>query len=119
MNTTPPLPSQDPTVIPPSQSKDPILLLILALFLGGIAYFVLGQWQKGLAAVALWFAGVVFAVLTCGIGIGERSVAPILAPLAGMGHAAGHEAPADSRAHAQAPGTARAPRLDLAGAVPA
>ena len=69
MGTAPPSPPHDPNLIHPSQSKDPILLLILALFLGGIAYFVLGQWQKGLVAVALWFGAFVFAVLTCGIGL--------------------------------------------------
>ncbi len=59
----------DPNVIHPSQARDPILILIISLFLGGISYFVLGQWQKGLAALALWLAGIVFAILTCGIGV--------------------------------------------------
>ena len=61
--------AHDPNVISPASGKDPILILILALFLGGISYFVLGQWQKGLAAMALWLCGFVFAVVTCGIGI--------------------------------------------------
>jgi hypothetical protein len=58
----------DPGVIPPTNAKDPILILILALFLGGIAYFVVGQWQKGLVAIAVWFCGIIFAIITCGIG---------------------------------------------------
>jgi hypothetical protein len=55
-------------LITPDRAKDPILILILALFLGAIAYFVLGQWQKGLVAIALWIVGLVVAVVTCGVG---------------------------------------------------
>ncbi len=58
----------DENVIRPTNAKDPILALILAFFLGGISYFVLGQWQKGIAAVAVWLCGLVFAIVTCGIG---------------------------------------------------
>lgn len=58
----------DPNVISPEKAKDPIVILILALFLGGIAYFVLGQWQKGLSAIALWIGGIIFALVTCGVG---------------------------------------------------
>ncbi len=63
----PPGPSQD--VITPDQAKDPILILILALLVGGVAYFVFGQWQKGIAAVAAWLAAMAFAVVTCGLGM--------------------------------------------------
>ena len=54
--------------IPPENAKDPVVILVLALFLGGISYVVLGQWQKGLAGIAVWVCGVVLSVLTCGIG---------------------------------------------------
>jgi hypothetical protein len=67
----PPLPPPpvDPNAIPPTDPKDPILILILAVFLGGIAYFVIGQWQKGIAAVAAWLTAIALVVVTCGVGI--------------------------------------------------
>ena len=61
--------SGDSNAIQPEGAKDPIVILVVALFLGGISYFVLGQWQKGLAAVALWLCAVVFVVITCGLGM--------------------------------------------------
>lgn len=57
-----------PDAIRPEGAQDPVVILILALFLGGVSYFVLGQWQKGLTGVAIWVCGVVLSVLTCGIG---------------------------------------------------
>lgn len=74
MEPTPPppppyVPPPDPNIIPPTDPKDPILILILAVFLGGIAYFVIGQWQKGIAAVAAWLTALVIVVVTCGLGI--------------------------------------------------
>ena len=65
----PPMPPADPNVIPPTDPKDPILILILAFFLGGIAYFVIGQWQKGIAAVAAWLTALSIVVITCGVGL--------------------------------------------------
>ena len=65
----PPPPSSSSDVITPDQGKDPILILVLALFLGGVAYFVFGQWQKGLAAVGAWLLAIAIAVVTCGIGL--------------------------------------------------
>ncbi len=66
---TPPIPpGQAQDVITPDKGKDPILILVLALFVGPVAYFVFGQWQKGLAGVAAWLAGLALAVVTCGIG---------------------------------------------------
>lgn len=65
----PPLPPVDPNAIPPTDPKDPILILILAVFLGGIAYFVIGQWQKGIAAVAAWLTAITVVIVTCGVGI--------------------------------------------------
>jgi hypothetical protein len=57
-----------PDAIRPERAKDPIVILLIALFLGGISYFVLGQWQKGLVGIAIWICGVVLSILTCGIG---------------------------------------------------
>ncbi len=54
--------------ISPADPKDPILILILALFLGPVAYFVYGQWQKGLAGLLLHICLIVFAIMTCGVG---------------------------------------------------
>ncbi len=65
----PSVPSALPAdAIGPENAKDPIVILVLALFLGGIAYFVLGQWQKGLAGMAVWVSGVILSIITCGIG---------------------------------------------------
>jgi hypothetical protein len=64
-----PLPPVDPNAIPPTDPKDPILVLILAVFLAGIAYFVIGQWQKGIAAVAAWLTALALVVVTCGVGL--------------------------------------------------
>lgn len=60
---------QDPNVIPPSAAKDPVLILVIAAFLGGVAYFVLGQRQKGVAGVAAWLTALVLTFVTCGLGI--------------------------------------------------
>jgi hypothetical protein len=65
----PPAGARDPNVIPPTAAKDPVLVLVLALFLGGIAYFVIGQWQKGLAGVAAWLCALALTFITCGVGI--------------------------------------------------
>jgi hypothetical protein len=74
MDPTPPPPPSypppaDPNVIPPTDPKDPILILILAFFLGPVAYFVIGQWQKGIAGVAAWLTAVVIVFITCGLGM--------------------------------------------------
>ena len=39
---------QDPNIILPENAKDPVVILIVALFFGPIGYFVMNQWQKGL-----------------------------------------------------------------------
>jgi hypothetical protein len=62
-------PSPDPNIIQPTDAKDPVLILIVAFFLGGIAYFLMGQWQKGLAALGAWVVAIVVAVVTCGLGV--------------------------------------------------
>lgn len=69
------MPPASPETIAPSNAKDPILILVLALFLGGIAYFLYGQWQKGAAALGALVVGLILTVITCGIG------AVILVPL--------------------------------------
>lgn len=63
---TPP-PSQ-PQVISPVYAQNPVLVLILAILLGGVAYLTIGQWQKGLVAifVQLWAFFVMLA--TCLVG---------------------------------------------------
>ncbi len=69
-NPTPPPPrAYDPSLIPPSPSPmDPVVVLVLAIFLWCVAYFVYGQWQKGVASlVAYVFLGIL-GILTCGWG---------------------------------------------------
>ena len=66
---TPDAQRPDPSVIQPSRKPtDPVLVLVLAFFLGGISYFVVGQWQKGISTLAVWLCLLVVAVLTCGFG---------------------------------------------------
>jgi uncharacterized membrane protein YjjP (DUF1212 family) len=64
----PPPPIPNPNIITPDQAKDPVLVLVLAVFLGGIAYLIFGQWQKGIAAIAAWVCLFAITLLTCGIG---------------------------------------------------
>jgi hypothetical protein len=50
-------------LIPPAQPpKDPILILVLNLILLCVGYFIIGQWQKGLVAIA---AALVLMIGTC------------------------------------------------------
>lgn len=65
----PQMPPGDPDVILPTNPQDPILILILGLLLGGVAYFLIGQWQKGVAGVAAWLCAIVIVMITCGLGI--------------------------------------------------
>ena len=75
MSTLPPEPPPGtppavrPDLIPPSQAKDPILVLIVALFLWGVAYFLIGQWQKGIVGVGAWLLVLAITIGTCGVGI--------------------------------------------------
>lgn len=73
-------PPEDPTTPPPEASRppmpdtsiivpgpspmDPLVPLVVGLFLGGIAYFLYGQWQKAIVALAVTISMV---VLTCGL----------------------------------------------------
>lgn len=66
---SPPPGGRDPNVIPPSQAKDPVLILVLAVFLGGIAYFFIGQVQKGVAGLVALLVAISLTVVTCGIGV--------------------------------------------------
>lgn len=64
-----PEPPLDPTIIaPPASPVDPILVLVIAFFFWGIAYFVYGQWQKGVGSLLLCLALLVVSIITCGIG---------------------------------------------------
>lgn len=60
-------------LIPPSSPpKDPILILILNLIFVVIGYFIIGQWQKGIAGIV---AALVIGIPTCGFGIGAVAIA--------------------------------------------
>lgn len=59
------------TVYPQQPPKDPVLILVLNLLLfGGVGYFIIGQKNKGIAAVVLWVLG----LATCGIVSGIVSI---------------------------------------------
>ena len=53
-------------------AKDPILILILNLIFVVIGYFIIGQWQKGIAGIV---AALVIGIPTCGFGIGAVAIA--------------------------------------------
>lgn len=75
--STPPQPNMpnpsDPTIIlPPPSPMDPVVPLIVAIlagFLGlaGVAYFLYGQWQKGVGYLVLTVALAVLTFVTCGL----------------------------------------------------
>ncbi|HEX8616979.1 MAG TPA: hypothetical protein VF911_05255 [Thermoanaerobaculia bacterium] len=52
-------------VYPSTPPKDPILILILNLFLGGVGSIVLGQKNKGIAEIVLF---IIVGLPTCGSG---------------------------------------------------
>lgn len=64
---TPGMGAPAPEIIPPSEAKDPVLVLVLALFFNGVAYFLIGQWQKGIAAIALWLCSLALVFFCIGI----------------------------------------------------
>jgi hypothetical protein len=59
---------RNPNVITPDQAQNPILVLVLAILLGPIAYFVIGQWQKGLAGVFVMLWAFIIMIITCLLG---------------------------------------------------
>lgn len=69
--STPP-PSSGDLIYPTTPPKDPVIILVLNLILVCVGYFVLGQWQKGIAAIA---AALLIGVPTCGLGVGLVAVA--------------------------------------------
>ena len=53
-------------VYPTQPPKDPILILLLNLFiLGGLGYVIMGQKTKGIVAMVGWL---LITVMTCGMG---------------------------------------------------
>jgi hypothetical protein len=59
-------------IYPSAPPKEPVLILVLNLIFVCIGYFILGQWQKGIAALV---AALVIGIPTCGFGIGAVAVA--------------------------------------------
>jgi hypothetical protein len=64
----PPPPPRNPNVITPEQAQNPILVLVIAILLGPVAYFVIGQWQKGLAGVFIMLWALIIMIITCLLG---------------------------------------------------
>jgi TM2 domain-containing membrane protein YozV len=70
---TPPPPPSSPTpggggalVYPANPPKDPVLILLLNLFLfGGVGSIVMGQKTKGIVYIVV---GLIIAIPTCGLG---------------------------------------------------
>ncbi|NJN64333.1 MAG: hypothetical protein HC882_05245 [Acidobacteria bacterium] len=65
----PPPPGGGGDLIEPSAGKDPIMILIVAILVSGVAYFLIGQWQKAVAALIAWLVLLMVVMLTCGIGL--------------------------------------------------
>ena len=59
-----PAPKGGQTIYPQQPPKDPILILALNVF--GVGYFLIGQKMKGIVAIVLWVLG----IATCFIGTG-------------------------------------------------
>lgn len=73
-NAAPPPPGGGSDLIPPPAApKDPVLILVLNLIFLCVGYFIYGQWQKGLASIAI---ALVLTVGTCFMG---TPVLPLLA----------------------------------------
>lgn len=66
-----PPPASGELINPPSPQKEPVVALLLNLFLLCVGYFWYGQWQKGVAALV---GGLVLGVITCGFGAGAVAV---------------------------------------------
>lgn len=72
-NYTPPPPPPSPVsggggdlVHPSNPPKDPVLILLLNLFLfGGVGYLIMGQKMKGIVAIVV---AIIIAIPTCGTG---------------------------------------------------
>lgn len=62
-------------IAPSATPKDPVLVLVLNLIFLCVGYFIYGQWQKGLAAIAV---ALILTVGTCFMG---TPVLPLLAIL--------------------------------------
>jgi hypothetical protein len=75
--TPPPPPPAGPTgggggqlVYPSTPPKDPILILVLNLLIGGVGYLIMGQKTKGIVAIVVWVLG----WAACGIPSGIVAV---------------------------------------------
>src|SRR5512140_3710269 len=69
---TPPPMGGGELIYPSAPPKEPVLILVLNLLILCVGYFIMGQWQKGLVAIA---AAVVIGIPTCGMGVGLVAVA--------------------------------------------
>jgi hypothetical protein len=61
-----PPPGSQELIYPPTPQKEPVIALLLNLFLVCVGYFWYGQWQKGVAALV---AALVIGIPTCGMGV--------------------------------------------------
>ena len=57
-------------VYPSTPPKDPILILVLNLLIGGVGYLIMGQKTKGIVAIVVWVLG----WAACGIPSGIVAV---------------------------------------------
>jgi hypothetical protein len=46
---------------------DPVIVLVVAIFLAPVAYFLYGQVQKGIGGIVLYVALLILSILTCGV----------------------------------------------------
>jgi hypothetical protein len=82
--TPPPPPSTPPPggaggaklVYPSTPPKDPVLVAILNVLIGGVGYLVMGQQTKGIVAIIIWVVG----WAACGI---PSAVVAVLAAIDG------------------------------------
>lgn len=69
---TPPAGGGSTLIYPANPPKDPVIVLVLNLLLFGcVGYFIIGQWQKGIAMIIF---DLVIGIPTCGFGIGAAAI---------------------------------------------
>lgn len=76
---SPPISGRPEAILPAQPPKDPMAVLLLNLFFVCVGYFMIGQWQKGIAGAVgfLLELAVVLGVGVVTLGFGACFVVPI------------------------------------------
>jgi hypothetical protein len=76
---SPPSSTRPDAILPSEVPKDPLTVLLLNLFFVCVGYFLIGQWQKGIAGVVgfLLEMGIVLGIGVVTLGFGACFVIPL------------------------------------------